>query len=120
MVYGLRGKPGRAGVWFGNDDFTPMKRVTSGSLPAEIWAAFMRGATEADDQFADEFPRIAAFPAEAAAARQQPSRKITRVRRVERFELLEGRAAPRSKRCGSVVSFGKLDHISRLWACATD
>jgi membrane peptidoglycan carboxypeptidase len=29
------------GVWVGNDDRTPMKQVTGGSLPAEIWKRFM-------------------------------------------------------------------------------
>ena len=32
------------GVWVGNDDRTPMKRVTGGSLPAEIWNRFMSAA----------------------------------------------------------------------------
>ena len=30
-----------AGVWVGNDDNSSMKDVTGGSVPAEIWAAFM-------------------------------------------------------------------------------
>ncbi len=30
-----------AGVWVGNDDDTPMRHVTGGSLPAEIWRNFM-------------------------------------------------------------------------------
>jgi 1A family penicillin-binding protein len=32
------------GVWVGNDDHSPMKRVTGGSLPAQIWKEFMTGA----------------------------------------------------------------------------
>ena len=32
------------GVWLGNDDGTPTKKVTGGSLPVEIWSRFMRGA----------------------------------------------------------------------------
>ena len=32
------------GVWLGNDDGTPTKHVTGGSLPAEIWSRVMRGA----------------------------------------------------------------------------
>jgi penicillin-binding protein 1A len=32
------------GVWLGNDDGTPTKKVTGGSLPVEIWNRFMRGA----------------------------------------------------------------------------
>ncbi|PHP68860.1 penicillin-binding protein [Zhengella mangrovi] len=34
------------GVWFGNDDGTPMKGVTGGSLPAEAWKTFMEAAHE--------------------------------------------------------------------------
>lgn len=29
------------GVWFGNDDFTPMNRVTGGLLPAPVWKRIM-------------------------------------------------------------------------------
>ncbi len=29
------------GIWIGNDDFTPMKRVTGGSLPTMIWRDLM-------------------------------------------------------------------------------
>lgn len=34
------------GVWFGNDDGTPTKNVTGGSLPARAWKAFMVKAHE--------------------------------------------------------------------------
>ncbi len=32
------------GVWLGNDDHSPMKRVTGGSLPAMMWKQFMEQA----------------------------------------------------------------------------
>jgi len=32
------------GVWVGNDDDSPMKKVTGSGLPAEIWNRFMRAA----------------------------------------------------------------------------
>ena len=32
------------GVWIGNDDNTPLNRVSGGGLPAQIWKDFMRGA----------------------------------------------------------------------------
>jgi penicillin-binding protein 1A len=35
-----------AGVWLGNDDNTPMNKVTGGSLPAPAWRAFMLAATQ--------------------------------------------------------------------------
>ena len=38
------------GVWVGNDDGTPMNRVTGGGLPAEIWSAFVQ---QADARFPD-------------------------------------------------------------------
>ena len=34
-----------AGVWFGNDDDSPMKNVTGGTLPAHAWHDFMTVAT---------------------------------------------------------------------------
>ncbi|MDB5451089.1 MAG: penicillin-binding protein [Phenylobacterium sp.] len=35
------------GVWVGNDDHSPMKGVTGGGLPAEIWRDFVSGALNA-------------------------------------------------------------------------
>ncbi len=35
-----------AGVWLGNDDNSPMNRVTGGSLPAAAWRSFMLAATK--------------------------------------------------------------------------
>ncbi len=34
-----------AGVWVGNDDERPMRRVTGGGLPARIWRAVMKAAS---------------------------------------------------------------------------
>ncbi|MDX3928583.1 MAG: transglycosylase domain-containing protein [Shinella sp.] len=34
------------GVWFGNDDGKPMKKVTGGGLPAKAWSSFMTAAHE--------------------------------------------------------------------------
>ncbi len=49
------------GVWVGNDDFTPMKGVTGGSLPAQIWRSFMREAMKTDNRFERKLMRVAAF-----------------------------------------------------------
>ncbi|MEX0646028.1 MAG: PBP1A family penicillin-binding protein, partial [Parvularculaceae bacterium] len=35
-----------AGAWVGNDDFSPMEKVTGGTLPAQIWKKFMIAAHE--------------------------------------------------------------------------
>ena len=32
------------GVWLGNDNSTPMKKVTGGGLPARLWRSFMKDA----------------------------------------------------------------------------
>ena len=51
------------GVWVGNDDSTPMKRVTGGGLPAQIFKKFMQGAMKSDPKFPRKLPTIAAFQA---------------------------------------------------------
>jgi len=49
------------GVWVGNDNSRPMKRVTGGSLPAEIWGTFMREAIQLEGF--KKSARVAAFEA---------------------------------------------------------
>lgn len=53
------------GVWVGNDDNRPMKKVTGGSLPAQIWKSFMVDAIKADAKFERKLPQVAAFEARA-------------------------------------------------------
>jgi penicillin-binding protein 1A len=53
-----------AGVWLGNDDFTPMARVTGGSFPAQTWHAFMVAAHDTDN--IAQLPGIAVHPVQAA------------------------------------------------------
>ena len=31
-----------AGVWLGNDDSSPTKKITGGGLPVEVWSRFMK------------------------------------------------------------------------------
>ena len=56
------------GVWVGNDDHSPMRGVTGGSVPAQIWRRFV----EAAGAVALARPHIAAeqMPASAAAPRE--------------------------------------------------
>ena len=35
-----------AGVWLGNDDDSPTKKVSGGNLPVEIWSRFMKAALQ--------------------------------------------------------------------------
>ena len=54
------------GVWFGNDDGSPTKKVTGGSLPAQSWKTFMASAHEgiAVASLPGHYePQIAAIPA---------------------------------------------------------
>jgi penicillin-binding protein 1A len=56
-----------AGVWVGNDAFTPMQKVTGGTIPARIWKEFMAGAHQ-------DLPRVAlkgAYPAATYADESQ-------------------------------------------------
>ncbi len=54
-----------AGVWMGNDDGTPMKKVTGGSLPAQLWRGFMLAAH-------DGLPARALYRSPAVAAPAAP------------------------------------------------
>lgn len=71
------------GVWFGNDDGSPMKKVTGGALPAQAWHEFMVAAhegvpvrplpgtwksTPADTIVPDEIPSADASPAPVPTA----------------------------------------------------
>ena len=54
------------GVWLGNDDFTPMARVTGGSFPAQTWHAYMMAAHDTDN-----IPQIAGLPVHPVQAAEQ-------------------------------------------------
>ena len=56
------------GVWLGNDDFTPMARVTGGSFPAQTWHAFMVAAHDTDN--IPQIPGIDVHPVQAAEQAQ--------------------------------------------------
>jgi penicillin-binding protein 1A len=66
------------GVWVGNDDSSPTKKATGGSLPVDIWSRFMRAAHQGvavaalpglagNASFASAMPN-AAPPSQASAA----------------------------------------------------
>jgi penicillin-binding protein 1A len=60
-----------AGVWVGNDDSSPTKKATGGSLPVEIWSRFMRAAHQGVAVAA--LPGLAAAPSFASALPPVPS-----------------------------------------------
>jgi penicillin-binding protein 1A len=53
------------GVWVGNDDSSPMKKVTGGALPAQIWTGFMRVALKGTKPVA--LPKKSPPPPDATA-----------------------------------------------------
>lgn len=59
------------GVWLGNDDGTPTKKMTGGTLPAKIWGELMTG-IHAGMQVAELPGAQAAKEAAAAASAQVP------------------------------------------------
>ena len=77
------------GVWVGNDDFSPMRGVTGGSLPAQIWHNFMREAIKIDPAFDRKLPRIAAF----AAHGNGPLERKTNVAALESLAVIERKAS---------------------------
>jgi len=72
------------GVWVGNDDDTPMRGVTGGSLPAAIWARFM-GAANLRAADLDVPPTLMA----SIAARQEAMRIAAEERELGELEAEE-------------------------------
>ena len=78
------------GVWVGNDDNSPMKKVTGGRIPAHIWHDFMMAAlkdtpprdfpkppTETESILQSLLGRGSSAPAEAAATAAPPKAEET-------------------------------------------
>ncbi len=65
------------GVWFGNDDNSPMKKVTGGMLPAHTWHEFMMAANA--NRPIRDLPALAHLPVAAVAetAPQSPAEQPT-------------------------------------------
>ncbi len=90
------------GVWVGNDNRTPMKKVTGGGLPATIWHDFM-ARTQANQPVADlpgRYPYYASTPTETPVAAVAPQEQAEPVPEPKReweepgfFERLFGAAS---------------------------
>lgn len=108
-----------AGIWFGNDDGTPMNKVTGGTLPARSWAQYM--------SFAHNGVPVAALPGNwqpqlAVVPRPAPVRPANGVQRpvASQQELIAsdrgeggprpqagvGEGAPRERRSLFNILFG--------------
>ncbi|MFN3867628.1 MAG: transglycosylase domain-containing protein [Hyphomicrobiaceae bacterium] len=92
-----------AGVWVGNDDFRPMRNVTGGSLPAQIWNAFMSVAhTDMN------IPQIPGLPVHPRQIEEQ--QKLAEIRRSDPLLAAERGVAPRDQRLPSTTR----DALKRL------
>jgi penicillin-binding protein 1A len=54
------------GVWLGNDDNTPMRSITGGGLPVEVWSQFMKAAHKGKTP--SDLPGVVVATVAAAAA----------------------------------------------------
>ena len=59
------------GVWIGNDDHGPMKRVVGGTLPAGIWREFMLDALNGDRTVKPVRPAVSQMPVQPRVSRQR-------------------------------------------------
>ena len=83
------------GVWYGNDDSKPMKKVTGGSLPAITWQKFMKPAHEGVELASlpgNYQPEIAAIPTpqpqqNVGQAQQQSAQRPSDARRKSLSEI---------------------------------
>lgn len=71
------------GVWVGNDDNSPMDKVTGGSLPAKIWRIVMTGAFDTEPALAqaDDYMTRGAGYGDGYGSEEQPRRRGGGVRR---------------------------------------
>lgn len=83
-----------AGVWVGNDDYSPAGDLTGGGLPTRIWGAFM---AEASARYTPKpLPGVAGYPARpgarpsAAAEDGAPARKAPAAKPFVVYEYPEG------------------------------
>jgi penicillin-binding protein 1A len=67
------------GVWVGNDDNAPMKRVSGGSLPAMLWKRYMTTAEIGHPlrPLPVPAPAVAQAPLPSLVADQQPQRQAS-------------------------------------------
>jgi penicillin-binding protein 1A len=80
-----------AGVWFGNDDYSPTNRMTGGSLPAMTWRQVMNYAHQGIE--AKPIPGVAPGPAPAPPAMARRDGDVASEASNERPAVLTSRAA---------------------------
>ncbi len=63
-----------AGVWLGNDDSGPTKRVTGSNLPVEVWSRFMRTALQGTHPV--PLPGLGSSPGKPMAGLREDGRRM--------------------------------------------
>ena len=104
------------GVWLGNDDGTPTKKVTGGGLPVEIWSRFMRGAHQGVPVAALPGPPAGDAVRDCSAAMRRRVKR-TAWRRRRRFKppaMRHRRAAAASTAGCSIICSGAAE-TSAVW-----
>jgi len=78
-----------AGVWVGNDNSAPMKGVTGGTVPAEIWRKFMVNALVNRPYHPPEMPRTVEVARPPAAIEVRPLPPPSAARGEQRSRFLD-------------------------------
>jgi penicillin-binding protein 1A len=100
------------GVWFGNDDFSPMNKVTGGLLPAATWKQIMLQAEQ--NKTAAALPGIPLDDSYAKyAAQNQPEIEIVELPNIDSNIVAGGDAANGGVANGPVVIDGRAASGSR-------
>ena len=103
-----------AGVWLGNDDFSPMARVTGGSFPAQTWHNFMVLAHDTDN-----IPTIPGLPAHPVqVAEQQRLAKLQQAVATNSDVIIVPAATPESVKDMSSATRQVLEKIGELLKAA--
>jgi len=102
-----------AGVWLGNDDFTPMARVTGGSFPAQTWHDFMVMAHDTDN-----IPTIPGLPVHPVQVAEQ--QRLARVQQAVATDadVIVPAATPESIKDMSSATRQVLEKIGELLKAA--
>ncbi len=99
-----------AGVWLGNDDFSPMSRVTGGSFPAQTWHNFMVLAHDTDN-----IPTIPGLPAHPVqVAEQKRLAKLQQAVATDSDVMIVPAATPESVKDMSSATRQVLEKIGEL------
>jgi len=97
------------GIWLGNDDFTPMARVTGGSFPAQTWHTYMMAAHDTDN-----IPQIAGLPVHPVQLAEQQRIAATMAQNAAANAEVVAAPAPESVKDMSSATRQVLEKLSAM------